>query len=98
MSHHILTWAGAGLVTIDLDDGRRVVLVFTDPEAAGVAGAAVQRAADQPVEVAEVDVPADKLEDALDVLLGIAGSPADLALVFPGDPLFAAVLSQLLPA
>ena len=95
MVHHILSWGQAGLVTVDLDDERRVVLVFVDPDQAGRAGQAVATQAGQPVEVVEIDADADGISGALEVLLGISGAEVELLAVFPGDRLFEQLAAEL---
>lgn len=96
MPHLMLGWVDGGLVTIDLDDDSTVCLVLPDPELALALGQAVMAAANQPVEVVEIDAPADGIGAALDVLLGMAGFEGEVRVLFPEDPLWRAVVLSVL--
>lgn len=96
MPHLMLSWVDSGLVTVDLDDGRAVCLVLPDQELAEGLGRAVMRASGRQVEVVEIDAPADGMEAALEVLLGIAGHEQQVQVLFPEDPRWRAVVVGVL--
>lgn len=95
MPHLVLSWGPTGLVTVDLSDERRVVLVFEQPELAARVAQAVASQAGQEVEVVEVDAEEGDLAGAIEVLLGIGGHDGQVLVAFPGEPLFEGIVGEL---
>lgn len=95
MPKHILSWTDSRLVTIDLEDDRRVVLVFDTAQQAATVGRTIAQQAARDVQVAEIDAPDDGISAAVDVLLGISDTDAELVTAFPGDELFDLLVAQL---
>lgn len=95
MPHLLLSWGPAGLVTVDLSDDRRVVLVFAQADQAARAAQVVASQAGQAVDVIEVDAEGGDLAGAIEVLLGMGGHEGEVLVTFPGEALFQGIVAEL---
>ena len=86
---HLLTWDAAELVSLDLADGTRVVLLFDDRDDALAVGRAVAREAagsGRRVEVVPLEATPAELAATLRPFIEARADLAGVELVGPDDP------------
>lgn len=97
MSYYVLGWdlEGGGWVTADLTSGQRLILVHSDQQLAVAHMIAVSREAGQRAAFVELESDKAGVKDKLESITGV-GSFSGVDFAFPDDPIYFAILNQLL--
>ena len=98
MSWFVLMWHGHGLVSVELDDGRELILVFDDSELALRCGEAIAAAEGlRYTQVVSLEGPRSTVRERL-ATLAMEGALDKMVILFPGDALHDTLVSQILGA
>ena len=98
MNQFLLAWTDDGsLVSVELSNDQRVVLVFADEQQATAVGARIAGlSVGRRLDVLTLESTADDLHYALSTYADVRADLAELTPALPGEPLFEAIVGQLL--
>lgn len=100
MQQFLLAWADDGsLVSVDLSNDVRVVLVFDDIDQASAVGERIAGLSPgRDLQMLEMDTSADDLHYALSTYADMRSDLSALTPALPGDPVFEGIVRGLLTA